>query len=173
MAIRPIRVLGDPVLRRRAVEVVAVDDAVRALIADLFDTMRAAEGIGLAAPQIGVSLRVLVADVGPEGPGPLALVNPVLVEVSAERERAWEGCLSLPGLEAEVERPARVVVTGLDGEGRPVRLEAAGLLARCLQHEIDHLDGRLILDRVSPLKRRLLLAQWKKEQARGSARPRA
>lgn len=173
MAVRPIRVLGDPVLRRRAEEVPAVDDEVRALIADMFDTMRAAEGIGLAAPQVGVSWRVLVADIGADGPGPLALVNPVLVEASPERERAWEGCLSLPGLEAEVERSVRVVVEGLDGEGRPIRLEAEGLLARCLQHEIDHLDGRLILDRVSPLKRRLLLAQWKKEQGRSGARPRS
>lgn len=173
MAVRPIRVLGDPVLRRRAEEVPAVDDEVRALIADMFDTMRAAEGIGLAAPQVGVSWRVLVADIGADGPGPLALVNPVLVEASPERERAWEGCLSLPGLEAEVERSVRVVVEGLDGEGRPIRLEAEGLLARCLQHEIDHLDGRLILDRVSPLKRRLLLAQWKMEQGRSGARPRS
>ncbi|HEX7118059.1 MAG TPA: peptide deformylase [Longimicrobiales bacterium] len=162
MAVREIRILGDPVLRARAEPVPAVDDDVRRLIDDMMETMYAADGVGLAAPQIGIGKRVIVVDVRePEAP-PFALINPVVVESSEERERGEEGCLSIPGLKEIVERPATVVVEGLDREGNPRRIEADGLLARALQHEVDHLDGVLFIDRVSPLKRQMLLKRWKK-----------
>jgi peptide deformylase len=165
VALRQIRLLGDPVLRREAAPVETIDDEVRRLIADMMDTMYDAEGVGLAAPQVGVPLRVIVLDVHEPDVPPFALVNPRIVEVGDAPDRAEEGCLSIPGLRDVVERPARVVVEGLDPAGEPVRMEADGLLARALQHEVDHLDGILFLDRVSPLKRRLLLQRWKKLQA--------
>jgi peptide deformylase len=165
MALRPIRLLGDPVLRQEAEPVEAVDDEVRRLVTDMLDTMYDAEGVGLAAPQVGVPLRVIVLDVHEPDVPPMALINPRILEFGEEPDRAEEGCLSIPGLRDVVERPARVVVEGLDAEGATVRLEADGLLARVLQHEVDHLDGVLFLDRVSPLKRRLLLQRWKKLQA--------
>jgi len=162
MAVREIRLLGDPVLRRKAEPVAALDGELRQLIADMFETMYAAEGIGLAAPQVGVSRRVIVVDVRePEWP-PFALVNPEIRAFGSELDRSEEGCLSIPGLQEIVERPASVVVEGLDPDGRPRRIEAAGLLARVLQHEVDHLDGILFLDRVSPLKRQMLLKRWQK-----------
>jgi peptide deformylase len=162
MPTREIRLLGDPVLRRTAQDVTELTAETRALIADMFDTMYAEEGVGLAAPQVGVGQRVIVVDPRVEGVEPLALVNPVILERSSELDRAEEGCLSIPGLQEIVERPARVTVSGLDGEGTPVKLAADGLLARVLQHEVDHLDGVLFIDRVSPLKRKLLIDKWKK-----------
>lgn len=168
MAVREIVLMGDPVLRTPAEEVETFDDELRALVRDMFETMYHAEGIGLAAPQVGVGMRILVVDVresGEEGGGRLALINPRVVAVSEETEKEPEGCLSIPGLEEVVERPARVEIRGFDPEGREVRLEAADLLARALQHEIDHLDGVLFLDRVSPLKRRMLVKKWKKLRA--------
>jgi peptide deformylase len=170
MARREIRLLGDPLLRRKAAPVAAVTDEVRTLIADLFETMYSEDGVGLAAPQVGVSERVIVVDPREDGIAPLALVNPVLLDASVETERGEEGCLSLPGLKDIVERSARVVVEGWDADGAARRVEAAGLLARILQHEIDHLNGILFIDRLSPLKRRLLLKRWQKvkpESARG------
>lgn len=168
MALREIRIFGDPVLRQRAQEVDAFGSDLEELVQDMFETMYHASGIGLAAPQIGLSVRVMVVDV-PESEeeegGKLALVNPRIVEVDAQTERAPEGCLSIPGLEEIVERPASVVVEGRDPGGAPVKVEASGLLSRALQHEIDHLDGVLFLDRVSALKRRMLLKKWKKAQA--------
>jgi peptide deformylase len=147
-------------------EVDVVDDEVRALVDDLMETMYAADGVGLAAPQIGVPLRVFVFDVRDEELDSGALVNPRIVEASGT-QRESEGCLSIPGLEEIVERSERVVVEGLDRTGEPVRIEADGLLSRCLQHEKDHLDGVLFIDRVSPLKRRMLLKKWSKmEQPR-------
>jgi peptide deformylase len=147
-------------------EVDAVDDEVRALVDDLMETMYSADGVGLAAPQIGVPLRVFVFDVRDEELDSGALVNPRIVEASGT-QRESEGCLSIPGLEEIVERSERVVVEGLDRNGEPVRIEADGLLSRCLQHEKDHLDGVLFIDRVSPLKRRMLLKKWSKmEQPR-------
>lgn len=168
MAIQKIEILGSPVLRERAAEVVTVDAGTRTLIQNLFDTMYNARGIGLAAPQIAVSQRAIVLDVrpsDPQAPPPLALLNPRIVEASQETTREVEGCLSIPGLEEVVERAAHVVVEAVDPDQRPVRLAAAGMFARALQHEIDHLDGILFLDRISPLKRRLLLQKWKKVQA--------
>jgi peptide deformylase len=135
---------------------------VRTLITDMFDTMYTEEGVGLAAPQGGVGPRVIVVDPRQDEVKGFALVNPVVVERSSELDRAEEGCLSIPGLQEIVERPAQVTVEGLDPDGNIVRLAAEGLLARVLQHEIDHLDGVLFIDRVSPLKRKLLIDKWKK-----------
>jgi peptide deformylase len=161
MSIQQIRLLGDPVLRERCRDVEDIDDEIRQLIEDLMDTMYDADGIGLAAPQIGVPKRVFVYDVSEEEHPPGVLVNPRIVE-SEGAMRESEGCLSIPELTEIVERSVSVVVEGLDREGRPVRLEADGLLSRCLQHELDHLDGILFLDRISPLKRKMLLAKWAK-----------
>jgi peptide deformylase len=162
MAIRQVRVLGDPVLRALAAPVARITDEVRALIADMFDTMYAEDGVGLAAPQVGLGQRVIVIDPREENIAPFALVNPRIVEFGEAVDRAEEGCLSIPGLKEIVERPATVVVEGLDRAGEPVRMAAEGLLARILQHEVDHLDGILFIDRVSPLKRKLLLSKWQK-----------
>jgi peptide deformylase len=178
MAIHDIVFLGDPVLRRPAVEVDAFDDALEALVHDMFETMYHAEGVGLAAPQIGISSRILVVDVREReegGAGRLALVNPVIVSASEDTERSPEGCLSIPGLEEVVERSWSVEVKAFNVKGEPVRFEADALLARALQHEIDHLDGILFIDRVSPLKRKMLLAKWKKlreEAEREAVEPR-
>jgi peptide deformylase len=162
MAVRTLRYLGDPVLRQPATPVAAITDEVRRLIEDMFDTMYAEEGVGLAAPQVGVSQRVIVIDSREADEPPFALVNPIVIEESAELERGEEGCLSIPGLKEIVERPAGVRVEGLNRDGERVIVEADGLLARILQHEIDHVHGILFLDRVSALKRKLLLARWQK-----------
>lgn len=162
MSVLEIRLLGDPVLRERAESIEAVDEEVRRLAQAMFDTMYEAEGVGLAAPQVGVRQRLIVVDSREEGDEPVALVNPRVVDASSERGRAEEGCLSIPGLRDLVERPSDVTVEAQDLEGRPVRIEASGLLARVLQHEIDHLDGVLFLDRLSPLKRKMLLRRWEK-----------
>ena len=167
MAVLKIEMLGAPVLRQRAAEVEAVDDDVRRLIRDMFDTMYAANGQGLAAPQVGVSRRIIVLDVPQSDAPAYALINPRIVEQSAETARAEEGCLSIPGVSDVVERPARVVVEALDADGAPVRIAADGDLARCLQHEIDHLDGILYIDRLSPLKRKMLLARYRKQAGAG------
>ncbi|MBI4499784.1 MAG: peptide deformylase [Gemmatimonadetes bacterium] len=160
MTIRPIHLLGSSPLRERAQEVgKVVDDEVRQLVRDLFDTMHAAKGVGLAANQIGVTRRVAVVQAG-EQSEPLVLIDPVIVERQDEATDE-EGCLSIPDIYAEVTRPARVVVETTTLEGARVRVEAGELKARAIQHEIDHLDGILFLDRLSPLKRRLLLRKWK------------
>ncbi len=127
----------------------------------MFDTMYAADGIGLAAPQVGVAKRLFVIDTREPGAEPLAMVNPVIVERTGA-ERGEEGCLSLPGLVGVVERAAHVIVEGFDVAGQPIRVDATGLLARVIQHEIDHVDGILFIDRLSPIKRRMLLSKWKK-----------
>jgi peptide deformylase len=158
VSLRPIHVLGSPVLRERAAEVRAVDEEVRALLTDLWDTMRTADGVGLAANQVGVARRVAVVSVDGQD---FALVNPVVVEHGGKAKQE-EGCLSIPDLYADVSRPERVVVEAADETGVVRRIEGTGLLARAIQHEIDHLDGILFLDRVGPLKRRRLLAEWQK-----------
>ena len=169
MALREIQVLGAKVLRRPAAPVEAVTDETRRLIQDMFDTMYDAEGIGLAAPQVGVSERVLIVDVPDEENARhvQALVNPVIVETGKATGKAIEGCLSLPGLEETVTRPVRVTVEGVSPGGEPVRIEAEGLLARALLHEVDHLDGILFIDRLSPLKRGILLRKWRKSRRAG------
>ena len=171
MSVRRIVFLGDPVLRRPAEDVEHFDDDLRAVVEDMFETMYHADGIGLAAPQIGLSRRILVVDVrgrdedegrGSGEGGPLALINPRITGASEDTVRASEGCLSIPGLEEIVERPETVEVRGYDIDGGEVTIEARDLFGRALQHEIDHLDGILFLDRVSPLKRRMLLKKWQK-----------
>ena len=164
MALLDIRVLGDPVLRRETVPVAEVTDELRKLIDDMFETMHAANGIGLAAPQVGRTERVCVIDIGEEGPGPLALVNPEIVEESGE-VRWEEGCLSIPEIYGEVTRSARVKVRALDRDGQPFEVEGEQLLAVCMQHEIDHLHGKLFIDYLSLLKRRAALAKWEKMKA--------
>src|SRR5687768_2310982 len=136
MAVREIRILGDPVLRQKAEAVGTLDESVRALVSDLFATMYDAEGVGLAAPQVGISQRIIVVDPRDDETAPFALVNPVILQSSEEFERGEEGCLSIPGLKDIVERPDRVIVEGLTEEGAHMRVDAEGLLARILQHEI-------------------------------------
>lgn len=147
--LRPIVMYPDPVLLTRAAPVTRVTDTVRELVRDMFETMAAAEGVGLAAPQVGVSRRVIVVDVSPveKDRPPFALVNPEIVAHRGLVE-GKEGCLSIPGVEGFVPRHELVVVRGQDERGDPVRLEATGFLARVLQHEIDHLDGVLFIDRI-------------------------
>jgi len=164
VTVRLLHLLGSPVLRQQSTPVARVDDAVRQLVDDLFETMRAAKGVGLASNQIGVARRVAVVDVGDEDPPALALINPVIVERSDEHEVAEEGCLSIPEIFGDVERPAHVVVEALDRDGKKYRVEARGYKARAIQHEIDHLDGILFLDHLSAVKRSLLLAKWKKSR---------
>jgi peptide deformylase len=159
MAIRDIHVLGSPVLRTRAAEIPAVDDAMRQFIDDLFETMDAAKGVGLAANQVGVSQRVAVIGVEDDR---FAMVNPVIVSAEG-RARAEEGCLSIPDLYGDVTRADRIVLDALDRDGKPFRRELDGYVARAVQHEVDHLDGILFLDHLSMLKRELLLRRWRKE----------
>lgn len=159
MALRDIHLLGSPVLREPAAEIPAVDDALRAFIDDLFETMDAADGVGLAANQVGEARRVAVVDADGHR---IALVNPRIVEASG-RATQEEGCLSIPEVFAEVTRAARVTLEATDRDGNPYTLEAEGLLARAIQHEVDHLDGILFLDHLSPLKRQLLVTRYKRE----------
>jgi peptide deformylase len=152
-----VRIYGDPVLRDKAVEVPGVDDTLRQLIADMRETMKAYGGVGLAANQVGVAQRVLIVDVPlDEGErGVHALINPV-VKRRTGTITGEEGCLSLPGLWEDVTRSERVVVEALDEAGRGVTLDVEGYLARAIQHEMDHLDGVLFVDRLSTLKRQFL-----------------
>ncbi|MBN2190004.1 MAG: peptide deformylase [Candidatus Aureabacteria bacterium] len=148
---------GSEVLRKKAEKVVWSED-IRKLIADMFRTMREGNGVGLAAPQVGRSARVIVIDIGDGG---VALVNPEIVKKKG-KETCVEGCLSFPGIEFEIERAGEVDVKGLNDEGREVHITACGLFARALQHEIDHLDGVLIVDRTSFLSRKLASSKLKK-----------
>jgi len=159
MSVRRLHLMGSPVLRQRSPEVADVDDGVRAFIQDLFDTMRANKGVGLASNQVGVATRVAVVEPDPEHS--YVLVNPVIVEAEGTMKEE-EGCLSIPDIYAEVQRSSRVVVEAADEHGVRRRIEGTGMLARALQHEIDHLDGILFLDRVGPIKRRFLLRDWEK-----------
>jgi len=167
MALRRIVLLGDPVLREKAEPVEVFDADLADLAEDMLETMYAAEGIGLAAPQIGISQRIFVIDVldddHPDG-GPRVVINPEIVERSSETAKAPEGCLSIPGIEEVVERPARVQLRAQDVSGEWFEVEADELFARALQHELDHLDGVLFLDRVGPLKRRMAVKRWQKLQ---------
>jgi peptide deformylase len=164
-----IEYLGAPVLRQRAREVETVNDEVRGLVRRMFGTMYAANGQGLAAPQVGISLRIAVVDVPPQHGTSYVLINPRLVPASDKRDRGIEGCLSIPDVTGTVERPAEVIVEALDLEG-DLRLEAEGELARCLQHELDHLDGVLYIDRLSPIARKLLLNRYHRRQRATRAR---
>lgn len=167
--IRPIVRYGTPGLQAPSRPVETFDAALHTLLDDMIDTMYAAPGIGLAAPQIGVPLRVCVIDlsVGKKGGQLIELVNPEFLERDG-LQLEEEGCLSVPGLQATVPRPAKAVVQGADRHGQPVRIEGTGLLARALQHELDHLDGRLFLDRLRGLQRDVLLRRIRKQRRRGT-----
>jgi peptide deformylase len=161
--IRPILRLGDTVLQQAATAVPAITDEVLRLVDDMVETMYAAPGVGLAAPQVGVPLRIFVVDVS-AGRDPAALwtmINPEWVERDG-MQLEEEGCLSLPGFTATVPRPSRAVVRGLDRHGEVKTIEGSGLLARALQHEMDHLDGCLFVDRLRGIKRDLILRKIKK-----------
>jgi peptide deformylase len=161
----PILYVPDPRLRKKARPVAEGDgDAVRTLAPRMLATMYAAPGIGLAAPQVGSDLRLIVVDVGPkEAPSPLVLVNPEILAASKEMDVREEGCLSLPGQYADVQRPARIKLRWLELDGSRREAEADGLLSVCLQHEIDHLNGVLFVDHLSALKRNMLLRKLAKE----------
>jgi peptide deformylase len=151
-----LRYYGDPVLRRKADPVPTVTPEIREVITGLFDTMYRERGIGLAAPQIGISQRIFVVDVEEGGQrARFALVNPRISRANGSAV-GEEGCLSIPGIHADVKRHAQVTFEALDENGAPVRVEAEGLLARALQHELDHLDGVLFIDRLSAIRRKLL-----------------
>ena len=164
MALRPIVKWGDPLLHAPSVPVTEFDGSLGALVKDMVETMYAAPGIGLAAPQIGVPLRVIVIDlsVGEEKGALITVVNPQIVEREGE-QRHEEGCLSVPGFGGTPVRPARVVVKGLDLEGQARVYTATDLLARAFCHEIDHVDGLLFVDRLTPLKRDLMKRKLRKK----------
>ena len=156
MAVRPIRVFGDPVLRAQSTPIEDIDDGVRALVQDLVDTVELPGRAGVAAPQIGVGLRAFSYNID----GDIGYVlNPVLVEVSGDPELVGEGCLSVPGLWHEALRHPRATVTGVDLDGNEVVLQGEGLLAQALQHETDHLDGKLYLDRLPAETRRIAMRE--------------
>jgi peptide deformylase len=159
MSLRSLHLLGSPVLRQHSAEVKTVDDEVRRLVADLFETMDAAKGVGLAANQVGVVRRVAVVDADGDR---FVMIDPIIVETEG-RSTAEEGCLSIPDIYGDVTRPERVVIEALDQEGARYKKEATGLKARAIQHEIDHLDGIIFLDHLSLLKRGMLLSRWRRE----------
>ncbi len=161
MSLLPLHLLGSPVLRQQSAAVERVDDETRRFIDDMFETMAAAKGVGLAANQVGVARRVAVIDA--EGQR-FAMVNPRIVSTEG-RETSEEGCLSIPDVFGDVTRPAQVILEALDRDGKAFRLEASGLVARAIQHEIDHLDGILFLDHLGPLRRAMLLKRFRKEHA--------
>jgi peptide deformylase len=161
-----LRYYGDPILRRRASDVTEFTPELRALAEAMVETMRREEGVGLAAPQVGRDARLLIAlrmeDPDDDEAEPLVLVNPEVVDRSRETWEYEEGCLSIPGIRGDVTRPLRVSVRYRDVQGRPHTLEADGMFARVLQHEIDHLDGRLFIDYLSPAEKTLLKPRLKK-----------
>ena len=164
MAKRSIILLPDPVLRRVAASIERVDDEVRQLADDMLETMYAAPGVGLAAPQIGVSRRLIVIDVSEKDDEkmPYVMINPTIVKRGDEPNVHEEGCLSIPDVRVEIERPAEIVVEYLDRDGKRRELAASELLATCVQHEIDHLDGRLLIDYMSRLKREMVVKRFKR-----------
>ena len=164
MSIKPLIILPDPVLRQVSRPVERVDAPLRKLAGDMLETMYDAPGIGLAAIQIGEPLRMLVIDLAKEGeePAPHVFINPHILERSDARSVYEEGCLSIPDYYAEVERPATVRVRYLDRDGKEREIEAEGLMATCLQHEIDHLDGVLFIDHISKLKRDMVVKKFRK-----------
>ena len=166
MSVTPIRLMGDPVLRTRAAPVVDFDRELQQLVADLTDTMHAAGGAGLAAPQIGVGLRVFTWFVDGEVGH---LVNPDVIPVGEETEEGPEGCLSIPGFRFDCRRYLRVAATGWNMHGEPVRVEGSDLLARAVQHEVDHLDGVLFVDRLDEAARAAAVAALAEAEWNGAA----
>ncbi len=164
MAVRPIRLFGDPVLRVPAAPVVDFDRSLRKLVKDLTDTMLEAPGAGLAAPQIGVGLRVFTYDIDDDLGH---LVNPEIVLESDECQDGDEGCLSFPGLAYPTRRPLRVIARGFDVHGEPVEIDGSELMARCILHETDHLDGVLFIDRLDPEQRKLAMKDIRESEWSG------
>jgi peptide deformylase len=162
MAILKILEFPDPRLRTVAKPVTDVDETIKRLIADMFDTMKDAQGIGLAASQIDVHLRVIVMDLGEDDIGPRVFINPEIEALDDSVDPYEEGCLSVPGFYEKVDRPAHVMIRALDGEGNAFEEEARGLLAVCIQHEIDHLEGKLFVDYLSPFKRQRIRKKLEK-----------
>jgi len=169
MTIRPIVIAPDRRLKVKCKPVGTVDDGVRQIMDDMLETMYAAPGIGLAAPQIGLDRRIIVLDVAREGqpPAPMALADPEILWHSPDEVVFNEGCLSLPDIYLDIARPAAVKVRYRDRENRVLTVDADGILARCLQHEIDHLDGVLHVDHVSALKRNMILRKLEKQRRGG------
>jgi peptide deformylase len=168
MARLPILEYPDPRLRIRAEPVTKVDAELKQFVSDLFETMYAAPGIGLAATQVNVHRRILVCDVSPDGNEPYCLINPEIVELEG-KTNAEEGCLSVPEFYDYVDRAAKIRVRALDRDGKPFELEAEGLLAVCIQHEMDHLDGKLFVDYLSDLKRERLKKKAAKKAKRAAS----
>ncbi len=168
MALLPILTAPHPILKQQATPVETIDDTVRRTLDDMLETMYDAPGIGLAAPQVGISQRMLVMDVEyrekEAAPNPIKIINPDIIEVSDEDANYDEGCLSVPGHYSNVVRPAWVVVKYHDEKGVAQQLKAEGLLATCIQHEIDHLDGILFIDHISALKRNMILRKLLKSK---------
>ena len=171
MAVRPILVLPDPRLRAVSEPVKKVDGEIRKLVDDMFETMYDAPGIGLAAIQVGVPKRVVTADLAKkdEPRNPQVFINPEIVSSSEELSVYEEGCLSIPEIHEDVERPSRVRVRYMDLAGKPQEVEADGLLATCLQHEIDHINGVLFIDHISKLKRDRITKKFTKAAKRAAA----
>jgi peptide deformylase len=168
LAVQPIRLFGDPVLTTPADEVTTFDKELRVLVKDLTETMLEAPGVGLAAPQIGVSLRVFTYAVDEE---PGHLVNPVVRVVGDEDQEGDEGCLSFPGLAFPTTRKEHVIATGMNMHGDPVTVDGSDLLARCIQHEVDHLDGILFIDRLDPEQRKAAMRAIREAEWSGLATP--
>jgi len=169
MAVLPILRYPDPRLRQPTEQVVSFDDDLRRLVADMTETMFAAEGAGLAAIQVGAPLRMFIIDAGVAGrlptEPPVVFCNPELVNLSDEEQAGDEGCLSFPGVFVAVKRSMRATLRALDADGKPFEMEGAGLFARALQHESDHLNARLLIDMVGPVKREIIKRKMKKEAA--------
>ncbi len=165
MTILPIITLPDPLLRKASAPIERIDEDVRKLAADMLETMYAAPGVGLAAVQVGVPRRLIVLDTAKdeEPPQPLVLINPEIVTLGSEMREHEEGCLSIPDVRIDIERPGALKVRYLDLDGKTQELAAEGLLATAIQHEIDHLDGKLIIDFLSRLKRDIIVRRFKKQ----------
>lgn len=163
MALLPILEFPDPRLRTIAVPVDAVTDEIRTIIDDMFETMYDAPGIGLAATQVNIHQQIITIDISEEGNEPLVLINPSFEVLDSEEEKMQEGCLSVPGFYEEVTRPNHIRVKALDRNGQPFELEARDLLAVCIQHEMDHLNGKLFVDYLSILKRNRIRGKLEKK----------
>jgi peptide deformylase len=165
MALLPIITLPDPLLRKTSAPIERVDDELRALADDMLETMYDAPGVGLAAVQVGILRRLIVADAAgkDEGRRPLVLINPEILTLGSDMRLHEEGCLSIPDVRIDIERPAWLRVRYLDRDGKPREMDASGLLATVIQHEIDHLNGRMIIDFLSRLKRDMIVRRFKKQ----------
>ena len=164
MALLPILNFPDPRLRTKAKPVTQVNDAIRTLASDMLETMYAAPGIGLAASQVDKHIQLIVMDLSEERNAPLVFINPKITPLSDETQPYDEGCLSVPDVYEKVERSARIKINALDLQGQPFELDADGLLAVCIQHEMDHLEGKLFVDYLSPLKRQRIREKLSKAE---------